>query len=146
MPRYRRLCQLLLAFVLLSTALAKDITNFCKCSCGQNSTIIEMTKFALTHLPHASQPIDVDTLMPKVCMNCTRLLCGIAEPQLCDGAAVDDEIVPLCFQRDSLQDELIIYGFLLLVVGLLAWAAIRNHAKPVIERLWNQYGYTSIGQ
>ncbi|KAJ1884977.1 hypothetical protein LPJ66_010349 [Kickxella alabastrina] len=77
--------------------------------------------------------------MPNVCMNCTRLLCGIAEPQLCDGAAVDDEIVPLCFQRDSLQDELIVTGFLVLVVGLLVWAAVRNHAKPVLDRLWNQY-------
>ncbi|KAJ2332856.1 hypothetical protein GGI00_002605, partial [Coemansia sp. RSA 2681] len=98
-----------------------------------------LTKFALVHLPHASKPIDVDTLMPNVCMNCTRLLCGIAEPQLCDGAAVDDEIVPLCFQRDSLQDELIVVGFLLLVGGLLAWAAIRDRVGPVVGRLWNQY-------
>ncbi|KAI7830103.1 hypothetical protein BX661DRAFT_181080 [Kickxella alabastrina] len=119
--------------------LGKEVTNFCKCSCGQNSTIIELTHFALSHLPHASKPIDVGTLMPNVCMNCTRLLCGIAEPQLCDGAAVDDEIVPLCFQRDSLQDELIVTGFLVLVVGLLVWAAVRNHVKPVLDRLWNQY-------
>ncbi|KAJ1740920.1 hypothetical protein LPJ68_003340 [Coemansia sp. RSA 1086] len=122
----------------------KDVVNFCKCSCGQNSTIIELTKFALSHLPHASEPIDVDTLAPNVCMNCTRLLCGTAEPQLCDGAAVDDEIVPLCFQRDSLQDELIVAGFLLLVVGLLLWTAVRSHVKPVAGRLWNQYGYTTI--
>ncbi|KAJ2884626.1 hypothetical protein FB639_001928 [Coemansia asiatica] len=82
--------------------------------------------------------------MPNVCMNCTRLLCGIAEPQLCDGAAVDDEIVPLCFQRDSLQDELIVTGFLLLVVGLLVWAAVRAHIKPVVARLLTQYGYQNL--
>ncbi|KAJ1798358.1 hypothetical protein LPJ59_002547 [Coemansia sp. RSA 2399] len=128
----------------VGTVLGKDVINFCKCTCGQNATIIEMTKFALEHLPHASEPIDVGTLMPNVCMNCTRVLCGIAEPDLCEGAAVGEEIVPLCFQRDSLQDELIVWGFLLLVVGLLAWAAIRNHARPVIERLWHQYGYTQV--
>ncbi|KAJ2640120.1 hypothetical protein GGF40_000268 [Coemansia sp. RSA 1286] len=145
-PR-RLLCLLFLVLVSLNAATvvqAKEVTNFCKCSCGQNSTIIELTPFALSHLPHASQPIDVGTLMPNVCMNCTRLLCGIAEPQLCDGAAVDDEIVPLCFQRDSLQDELIVTGFLLLVVGLLVWAAVRAHIKPVIARLLTQYGYQNL--
>ncbi|KAJ2748147.1 hypothetical protein GGH94_005776 [Coemansia aciculifera] len=135
--RWTRL--LLLLSIVLSGALAKDVTKFCKCTCGQNSTIIELTKFALEHLPHASKPIDVGTLMPNVCMNCTRLLCGIAEPQLCEGAAVDEEIVPLCFQRDSLQDELIVVGFLLLVGGLLAWATIRDRVGPLADRLWNQY-------
>ncbi|KAJ2830085.1 hypothetical protein IWW50_000491 [Coemansia erecta] len=92
------------------------------------------------------KPIDVDTLVPNVCMNCTRLLCGIAEPQLCDGAAVDDDIVPLCFQRDSLQDELIVVGFLLLVIGLLVWSAVRSHVKPIIDRVRIQYGYTAVAQ
>ncbi|KAJ2360963.1 hypothetical protein IW150_007358 [Coemansia sp. RSA 2607] len=127
-------------------AFAKDVTNFCKCSCGPNSAILELTPFGLSHLPHASQPIDVGTLMPNVCMNCTRLLCGIAEPQLCDGAAVDEEIVPLCFQRDSLQDELIVSAFLLLVIGLLVWTAVRAHVKPVVDRLLAQYGYNPVGQ
>ncbi|KAJ2658269.1 hypothetical protein IWW48_004125 [Coemansia sp. RSA 1200] len=123
----------------------EGVVNFCKCTCGQNTTVIELTRFALEHLPHASEPIDVDTLVPgNMCMNCTRSLCGIAEPGLCDGAAVDDEIVPLCFQRDSLQDEVIVTGFLLLVVALLVWAAVRNHARPVVERLWNQYGYARV--
>ncbi|KAJ2782325.1 hypothetical protein H4R18_002354 [Coemansia javaensis] len=134
----------LLALVLAGAAQGKEVTKFCKCTCGQNATIIELTRFALTHLPHASEPIDVDTLMPNVCMNCTRLLCGTAEPQLCDGAAVDEEIVPLCFQRDSLQDEVIVCGFLALVVGLLAWTAVRSHVKPVAERLWAQYGYAAV--
>ncbi|KAJ1730257.1 hypothetical protein LPJ61_003110 [Coemansia biformis] len=136
----------LLAALLAGAAQAKNVVKFCKCTCGQNSTIIELTRFALSHLPHASEPIDVDTLMPNVCMNCTRLLCGVAEPQLCDGAATGDEIVPLCSQRDSLQDELIVCGFLLLVAGLLAWTAVRGHVKPVAERLWAQYGYAGIAQ
>ncbi|KAJ2261963.1 hypothetical protein EV176_006511, partial [Coemansia sp. RSA 451] len=80
---------------------------------------MHLTKFALSHLPHATEPIDVDTLMPNVCMNCTKLLCGLAEPDLCDGAAVDDDYVPLCFQRDSVQDKLIVVGFLVLVGTLL---------------------------
>ncbi|KAJ2006542.1 hypothetical protein GGI04_000174 [Coemansia thaxteri] len=106
-----------------------------------------MTPFALTHLPHASKPIDVDTLMPNVCMNCTRLLCGIAEPQLCDGAAVGDEIVPLCFQRDSLQDELVVVGFLVLVGGLLAWAAVRDRVWPLLDRVWVRYNnYVHVAQ
>ncbi|KAJ2081715.1 hypothetical protein H4R24_002112 [Coemansia sp. RSA 988] len=140
------LLQLSLLFLVATPVIAKDVINFCKCTCGQNSTIIELTKSALTHLPHASEPIDVDTLAPNVCMNCTRLLCGIAEPALCDGAAVDDDIAPLCFQRDSLQDELIVSGFLLLVIGLLAWTVLRGHVKPVVERLWTQYGYTNVAQ
>ncbi|KAJ2366299.1 hypothetical protein H4S01_002789 [Coemansia sp. RSA 2610] len=123
---------------------AKDVTNFCKCTCGQNSTVIELTRFALSHLPHASKPIDVDTLMPNVCMNCTRLLCGIAEPQLCDGAAVDEEIVPLCFQRDSLQDEIIVVGFLMLVAGLLVWTAVRGRVMPVVNRTLEQNGYRAL--
>ncbi|KAJ2773711.1 hypothetical protein IWQ56_000880 [Coemansia nantahalensis] len=136
----------LLAALLAGVAGAKDVIQFCKCTCGQNSTILELTPYALSHLPHASEPIDVDTLLPNVCMNCTRALCGIAEPDLCDGAAVGDEIMPLCFQRDSLQDELIVCGFLLLVVGLLAWTAVRSHVKPVAERLWNRYGYAGVAQ
>ncbi|KAJ1731169.1 hypothetical protein LPJ72_004080, partial [Coemansia sp. Benny D160-2] len=124
---------------------SEGVVNFCKCTCGQNTTVIELTRFALEHLPHASEPVDVDTLVPgNMCMNCTRSLCGVAEPGLCDGAAADDEIVPLCFQRDSLQDEVIVTGFLLLVVALLVWAAVRNHARPVVERLWTQYGYARV--
>lgn len=118
---------------------AKDITQFCKCTCGQNSTILEMTPYALSHLPHPSKPVDIDTLlMDKICMNCTRALCGIAEPDLCEGAATDEEIAPLCFQRDSLQDEVIVSGFLLLVIGLLVWTAIRSRIEPVFQALWNR--------
>ncbi|KAJ2655540.1 hypothetical protein IW148_006004 [Coemansia sp. RSA 1199] len=136
---------LLLSF-LCGQTLATDVTKFCKCTCGQNSTILELTKFALSHLPHPSAPIDVDTLVPNVCMNCTKLLCGIAEPDLCDGAAVDDDYVPLCFQRDSMQDKLIVVGFLVLVVGLLAWSAVRSSVKPIIDRVRNQYGYNVVAQ
>ncbi|KAJ2715175.1 hypothetical protein H4R19_001343 [Coemansia spiralis] len=135
----------LLLVLLAGVARAKEVTKFCKCTCGQNSTILELTPFALSHLPHASEPIDVDTLLlSNVCMNCTRALCSIAEPDLCDGAAVADEVMPLCFQRDSLQDELIVCGFLLLVVGLLAWTAVRGHVKPAVERLWVRYGYAGV--
>ncbi|KAJ2159924.1 hypothetical protein GGF46_002651 [Coemansia sp. RSA 552] len=146
MAQALNLARVLLVLSFLALVGAKDVVKFCKCACGQNTTIIELTPFALSHLPHASKPIDVGTLDPNVCMNCTRLLCGTAEPDLCDGAAVDDDIVPLCFQRDSLQDELIVVGFLLLVAGLLAWTAVRGHVKPLIDRAWRHYEYATVAQ
>ncbi|KAJ1760171.1 hypothetical protein LPJ58_001892 [Coemansia sp. RSA 1591] len=146
MSRLNATIQFVVLLLLLGQALAMDVTKFCKCTCGQNSTILELTKFALSHLPHATEPIDVDTLMPNVCMNCTKLLCGLAEPDLCDGAAVDDDYVPLCFQRDSVQDKLIVVGFLVLVGTLLVWSAVRSRVGPIFERVRNQYGYNVVAQ
>ncbi|PVU90456.1 hypothetical protein BB561_004880 [Smittium simulii] len=83
----------------LQLILASSPTSFCKCSCDKNSTIIELTPFALGHLKNTLEPIDPLSLAKKPCLNCTRIFCKNALPGLCTGAAIDDEIVPLCFRK-----------------------------------------------
>ncbi|PVU85833.1 hypothetical protein BB559_006754 [Furculomyces boomerangus] len=140
-PVYFFLCYILL-FIFKSQA--KPPISYCKCTCDRNSTIIELTRFALSNLPHASKPIDGSTLAKNPCMNCTKALCNIAEPDLCNGAAVGDEIVPLCFQRDSLQDKIVVEGFLLVVSGLLLYSIFKNKISEIYQNIKIRYGYQRV--
>ncbi|KAI7862750.1 hypothetical protein BDF14DRAFT_1885749 [Spinellus fusiger] len=91
---------------------------FCKCFCGSNSTIFELPR--------------VDT---KPCSGCTKQFClENVQDGICDGIA--DETCPsndfrtACFARDSFKDEIIIRMLLVMIFGLVVFAA----AKPHIDR------------
>lgn len=43
--------------------------------------------------------------------------------------AEENDVVAMCFQRDSRKDQIIVWGFVLGTAGLLAWAA----TKRVVE-------------
>lgn len=47
-------------------------------------------------------------------------------------------LINLCVERDSLKDKMVVYAFILLTVGLLAYAAFEPYLKPKIEvSLWS---------
>ncbi|KAJ3256279.1 hypothetical protein HDU77_003202 [Chytriomyces hyalinus] len=57
------------------------------------------------------------------------------EAHLLDTREEDDTLwVAECFQRGSYKDEVIIYIFIILVLGLLGWAALRPHLEGILQR------------
>ncbi|KAJ1675818.1 hypothetical protein EV182_000507 [Spiromyces aspiralis] len=88
-----------LALLLVVAMVRAEITSFCKCTCGPNSIILELTREGLSNLPLAQEPIDLDSLSPIACMNCTRALCSKANRDLCNDAGANEEITPLCFRK-----------------------------------------------
>ncbi|KAJ3232522.1 hypothetical protein HDU81_002892 [Chytriomyces hyalinus] len=57
------------------------------------------------------------------------------EAHLLDTREEDDSLwVAECFQRGSYKDEVIIYIFIILVLGLLGWAALRPHLEGILQR------------
>jgi len=54
-----------------------------------------------------------------------------------EGAAVLHGPTDSRVERDSLKDKMVVYAFILLTVGLLAYAAFEPYLKPKLEvRLW----------
>lgn len=76
----------------------------------------------------------VDPTIPRVarraqasasCSQCNRAFCLSQSLPICKGAAEKD-VVTMCFQRDSRQDQIIVWGFILGTAGLLGYAALRK--------------------
>lgn len=92
--------------VLWLVAAAAAYQQYCKCQCNEVSIV---------------QPIDR-------CGNCTKQFClsqdicssltATASP---NGPPEPPVIIINCFQTESFKDSLIVYGFVLLVVGLLVY-------------------------
>lgn len=59
------------------------------------------------------------------CSQCNRAFCLSQSLPICKGAAEKD-VVTMCFQRDSRQDQVIVWGFILGTAGLLGYAALRK--------------------
>ncbi|CAJ0755763.1 24729_t:CDS:2 [Entrophospora sp. SA101] len=102
---------------LLPTIQAAKVIPFCKCTCGENSTI-----FAL----------EVGTL----CSECNKAFCIQEMGDECSGVNNDDsgnvcdiQAIATCFERDSYKDEAIVYFYIIITCGLLFAALI----KPFIE-------------
>ncbi|ORZ00385.1 hypothetical protein BCR43DRAFT_485131 [Syncephalastrum racemosum] len=101
--------------LLITVCQAADPVFFCKCFCGSNSTIFELS------------PLET-----KPCSNCTKQFClDNVQDGICDGIA--DETCPsndfrtTCFARDSYKDESIVWLFLALTAGLLFSAAVKPY-------------------
>ena len=47
----------------------------------------------------------------------------------CKHATSEEDFFTTCFQRDSLKDEIVVIGFIMLTSGLLLWAG----AKPFVQ-------------
>ncbi|KAF4122789.1 hypothetical protein GMORB2_7096 [Geosmithia morbida] len=71
----------------------------------------------------------LQSLQPRTastsCSECTRAFCLNQGIDICRGAEEDD-VITLCFKRDSNKDKLIVWGFVIGIVGLLGWAAARR--------------------
>ncbi|TYJ55902.1 hypothetical protein B9479_003425 [Cryptococcus floricola] len=103
--------------------------SYCKCVCFTNSTIIPLYR------PENPK---------KPCLSCTRQFCLDQKLAICKGAEVPEldtdvgtgtegDVEARCFKRDSPRDQLFVTFFLLIVIGLLLYAAIRSRLRKAIE-------------
>ncbi|KAJ1955333.1 hypothetical protein IWQ62_005554 [Dispira parvispora] len=90
---------------------AANPISFCKCLCGQNVTIIPISP-----VPEKDS-----------CTKCTKAFCFKLEPTLCEGAGTGETVSVSCFQRDSYKDEVVVWLFLLITVGLLLAALVKPY-------------------
>jgi hypothetical protein len=75
----------------------------------------------------------------RTCADCNKQFCLSYNLPICKDVA-EDNVFTTCFQRDSVKDQVVVWGFLLVTLGLLAWAAV----KPWYER-WRA-GYRPLEQ
>ncbi|KAI2468227.1 hypothetical protein F4781DRAFT_279831 [Annulohypoxylon bovei var. microspora] len=121
--------------------------TFCKCTCFKNSTLIQLgpqgdnpNTFESAHSaadpptpPPSSQALLSRSLAnpekraaSASCTQCTRAFCLSQHLPICKDAEENDDVVAMCFQRDSRKDQIIVWGFILGTTGLLGWAAARR--------------------
>ena len=62
------------------------------------------------------------------CSECTKSFCLNQGIDICKDAEEDD-VMTLCFQRDSNKDKIIVWGFIVGTCGLLGWALFKHVAK-----------------
>ncbi|KAI0376070.1 hypothetical protein F5Y04DRAFT_267346 [Hypomontagnella monticulosa] len=129
----------LLIGVLTSYVAAASAPTFCKCTCFKNSTLIQLgpqgdssnsfTNAASPPSGHSLRSLSLEERAASAsCSQCTRAFCLSQHLPICKEAEEND-VVAMCFQRDSRKDQIIVWGFILGTTGLLGWAA----AKRVIE-------------
>ncbi|KAI1089722.1 hypothetical protein F5B19DRAFT_466045 [Rostrohypoxylon terebratum] len=136
---------LLLIGVFVSYVAASSAPTFCKCTCFKNSTLIQLgpqgsnpnsfenakpASPPSTGPPSSSTPSNKQALLEKraasaSCTQCTRGFCLSQHLPICKDAEEND-VVAMCFQRDSRKDQIIVWGFILGTTGLLGWAAARR--------------------
>ncbi|SJX63787.1 uncharacterized protein SRS1_14533 [Sporisorium reilianum f. sp. reilianum] len=110
--------------------------HLCKCTCFQtNSTLV---------------PLYAPKDKANPCLTCTRQFCLDQGLDMCKGAklehtdhdvgtGLEGDVWAKCFERDSYKDQSIITLYILVVVGLVAFAAMRGRMEG-----WYQQ-YQSMG-
>ena len=105
--------------------------HLCKCTCFQiNSTLV---------------PLYSPSNPAKPCATCTRQFCLDQGLEICKGAklehtdhdtgtGLEGDVWAKCFERDSRKDQNIITLYLLVVVGLVAFAAFRGRVEGWVRR------------
>lgn len=101
--------------LLLLVTQALAYTEFCKCECFGEYEIIELR-------PQKEQLL--------TCNNCTRAFCLDQKLTICKEAKGEVDVTTSCFERESFKDQLIVYAFAGVTIGLLLWALVR----PVLGR------------
>ncbi|KAF8509821.1 hypothetical protein JB92DRAFT_2792113 [Gautieria morchelliformis] len=102
-----------------------EASDFCKCICFQNYTIL---------------PLSEPENHSKPCLSCTKQWCLDQKLDICVNAELGDtnpdtatgkegDIEARCFQRDSPRDQLVVTLFLLTVFGLLVGAGIKSRME-----------------
>jgi len=132
---------LLIVASLVALASASSAPKFCKCTCFKNSTIVPLgpqhetdqrSSFRRASLP--DHPVDhrhstIGSLPSRAasqsCSGCTKAFCLSQGINFCRDAKEDD-VVAMCFQRDSNKDKIIVWGFIFATMGLLGWAAFKR--------------------
>ncbi|KAH8179117.1 hypothetical protein LIA77_00636 [Sarocladium implicatum] len=148
MARYALLLLAMLSiFVTLSSASSAPV--FCKCTCNKNSTIIPLDPNASPDPSLFLLPRDDSDLTPKAgssstCSQCTKAFCLGQGLDICKDAEEDD-VVTLCFKRDSIKDRIIVWGFIVGTVGLLGWAFFKRFKSWREERRDTGYAAMPVG-
>lgn len=93
--------QLLLLVLLLPWTNAYQ--QYCKCQCSAEDLIV---------------PI-------KACALCTKDVCLASSKDFCK----DEEIKLSCYQVESVKDQMVVYGFIGLVGGLVMYAVYRRSVR-----------------
>ncbi|ODA80183.1 hypothetical protein RJ55_03141 [Drechmeria coniospora] len=146
MPRILLLLLAIAALVALASAAAP---TFCKCTCFKNSTIVPLGPAGHASVLRRSPSFDssVRHHHPRSllfdggassdddnnyrrsasasCSECTKAFCLSQGIGFCKDAK-DENVVTMCFQRDSNKDKIIVWGFILGTVGLLGWTAFKR--------------------
>ncbi|RDA84297.1 hypothetical protein CP532_3338 [Ophiocordyceps camponoti-leonardi (nom. inval.)] len=125
---------------LIATVSAASGPTFCKCTCFKNSTIIPLGpasqfKDSAPKPPSFLKRSDDLPLSPSPpldrrsastsCSECTKAFCLSQGIDFCKEAK-EENVVTLCFQRVSNKDRFIVWGFILVTLGLLGWAALKR--------------------
>lgn len=119
------------------------IPTFCKCTCFTNSTIIELGPASDNHpsLRHRSPSPAYQNdkrAASASCDQCNRDFCLQKYNLPICRDAEDKDVSTQCFQRDSVKDRVIVWGFIVGTAGLLGWAGVRG----VLEGRVKQSGGT----
>lgn len=122
---------------------SKAIPTFCKCTCFTNSTIIELGPASDNHpsLRHRSPSPAYQNekrAASASCDQCNRDFCLQKYNLPICRDAEDKDVSTQCFQRDSVKDRVIVWGFIVGTAGLLGWAGVRG----VLEGRVKQSGGT----
>ncbi|KAJ3062097.1 hypothetical protein HDU99_005333, partial [Rhizoclosmatium hyalinum] len=93
----------------------------------------KVTAVAAAPIDHA---IDVRRNQRKDAGVEAELLLGspFVRPRAIEGSPIDDGWVAECFQRGSYKDEIVVYMFIILVIGLLGWAVLKPHIEDFLHR------------
>ncbi|KAK1836758.1 putative MFS transporter [Podospora conica] len=127
---------LVVVFLSLLSLCAATIPTFCKCTCFTNSTIIELGPASDNHPSlRLRSPLHDTVVVDKraasaSCDQCNRDFCLKKYNLPICRDAEDKDVSTQCFQRDSVKDRVIVWGFILGTAGLLGWAGL----KGVMER------------
>ncbi|KAG6002282.1 hypothetical protein E4U21_003273 [Claviceps maximensis] len=107
--------------------------------------------------PHADPPSNDKTrshhsIAPRSlstsCSECTKSFCLSQGIDFCKEAKEED-VVTMCFQRDSNNDKIIVWGFILGTTGLMGWAAFKRVTEKRDQRaalLRDSIDYAPVGQ
>ncbi|KAL2205892.1 hypothetical protein CC79DRAFT_830354 [Sarocladium strictum] len=136
---------------LLVTLASASAPVFCKCTCNKNSTIIPLDPNAANSPSSLAFlfPRDHDGLTPKApgattCSQCTKAFCLGQNLDICKDAQEED-VVTLCFKRDSIKDRIIVWAFTVGTVGLLGWALFKRFRQWREERRDAGYAPMPVG-
>lgn len=131
------------------TSPPKAIPTFCKCTCFTNSTIIELGPASDNHpsLRHRSPPSPTYQNEKRAasasCDQCNRDFCLQKYNLPICRDAEDKDVSTQCFQRDSVKDRVIVWGFIVGTAGLLGWAGVRGVLEGRVKQ--QQGGGSGLG-
>ncbi|XP_044719021.1 MFS transporter [Hirsutella rhossiliensis] len=163
--------QLLVALILsalAAVASAASAPTFCKCTCFKNSTIIPLGPASQLKTPSSSPSLLLRSFFsvpdaahvsdePRAqaasshsqdrrsastsCSECTKAFCLSQGIAFCKDAK-EENVVTMCFQRDSNKDKFIVWGFILGTVGLLGWATFKRVVEWREGRAMDRQGFS----